>query len=127
VKHALLVALDKAFDESAPVFFRGHDYELTITDTVFDALAFVSERAFHLIVVTQSDRCAGFIWHAVDLISEQALGDPVVMVHAEEADETFHARAAELGAVVLSSPVGYVAVPPYLERVGLSGHASAPL
>ena len=117
MKHALLVDLDNAFQQFAPLLLRRDDYELTITDTVFDALAFVSECTFELIIVTQSDRCAGFVWHAVDLICEQALGDPVVIVHAEEADEAFHARAAEVNAVVLSSPAGYVALPPYLERV----------
>jgi hypothetical protein len=35
----------------------------------------------------------------------------VIMVHAVEPDEDFYARAIEHGAVVLSSPQGYVAMP----------------
>ena len=112
MKNALLVDLNGTYDLIANLLpLHPERYSLTIASSWFDALALVTEREYDLIVLRPLNRCGNSTWPLVVQLSRHSLGDAVVMVHAEQPDADFYAQAAEFGAVVLTSPTGYVAVP----------------
>jgi hypothetical protein len=112
LKNALLVDLNGAFDFIAGMLpLHPEKYDLTIASTWFDALSLVTEREYDLVILEPQRRCGDSTWPLVEQIARHSLADAVVMVHAPHPDAGFYARAAEYGAVVLSAPQGYVAMP----------------
>jgi hypothetical protein len=112
LKNALLVDLNGAFDHIAEMLpLRPEYYDLTIASSWFDALALVTEREYDLIILEPQRRCGDSTWPLVEQLAHNSLADAVVMVHAVQPDAAFYARAAEYGAVVLSAPQGYIAMP----------------
>lgn len=112
MKNALLVDLNGQYDLIANLMpLHPERYSLTIASSWFDALALVTEREYDLVIFRPLNRCGDSTWPLVVQLAEHSLGDAVVMVHADQPDADFYARAAEHGAVVLSSPQGYVAMP----------------
>jgi hypothetical protein len=112
LKNALLVDLDGTYDLIANLMpLRPERYSLTVASSWFDALALVTEREYDLIIFRPLNRCSNSTWSLVLQLSQHSLADAVVMVHAEQPDSDFYAQAAEFGAVVLSSPAGFMAVP----------------
>jgi hypothetical protein len=112
LKNALLVDMNGTYDSIANLLpLQPERYSLTIASSWFDALALVTEREYDLIILRPSNRCGNSTWPLVVQLSQHSLADAVVMVHADHPDADFYAQAAEFGAVVVSSPAGYVAVP----------------
>jgi hypothetical protein len=112
LKNALLVDLNGSYDTIAAMFpLHPEKYELTIASSWFDALALVTEREYDLVILEPENRCSNSTWPLVEQLAGNSLADAVIMVHAVQPDEAFYARAIEYGAVVLSSPQGYVAMP----------------
>jgi hypothetical protein len=112
LKNALLVDLNGAFGYIPGMLpLHPEKYDLTISTSWFDALALVTDREYDLIILEPQHRCGDSTWPLVEQLAHHSLADAVVMVHAAQPDAAFYARAAEYGAVVLSSPQGYVAMP----------------
>ena len=112
MKNALLIDLNGSYDLIANLLpLHPERYSLTIASSWFDALALVTDREYDLIIFRPLNRCGNSTWPLVVQLSQHSLGDAVVMVHADQPDADFYAQAAEFGAVVLSSPTGYVAMP----------------
>jgi hypothetical protein len=112
LKNALLVDMTGTYDLIANLLpLHPERYSLTVASSWFDALALVTEREYDLIILRPLNRCGNSTWPLVVQLSQHSLADAVVVVHADQPDAEFYAQAAEFGAVVLSSPKGYVAVP----------------
>ena len=112
MKNALLVDLNGSYDTIAGLLpLRPETYHLTIASSWFDALALVTEREYDIVVLEPQNRCGASTWSLVEQLAGSSLADAVIMVHAAQPNADFYARAIEHGAVVLSSPRGYVAMP----------------
>ena len=112
MKNALLVDLNGNYDIIAGMLPLHPDkYDLTIASSWFDALAMVTSREYDLVILEPENRCSNSTWPLVEQLAHSSLADAVIMVHAIQPDADFYARAIEYGAVVLSSPQGYVAMP----------------
>lgn len=111
MKNALLIDLNGTYDLLANLPLHQQKYDLTVASSWFDALSLITEREYDLIILEPQRRCGDSTWPLVEQIAERSLGDAVIMVHTDQPDAGFYARAAEYGAVVLSAPQGYVAMP----------------
>jgi DNA-binding response OmpR family regulator len=83
-------------------------YDLTVVDSLQEALALVSIAPYQLIAIAARP-CDGALWYMVESIKQQSSEATLILVQAKDADADFYARAQELGAVVLSAPLGVAA------------------
>lgn len=85
-------------------------YEQTLTGSLQEAEALASGADYDLVLIAIPwEICDGALWMMVERIMRLATDAALVLVHAEEADAAFHARAAGLGVAVIRAPLGVTA------------------
>lgn len=81
-------------------------YEQTLTGSLQEAAALASGADFDLVLIAMPDElCDGAMWTMVERIKGLATEAAVFMVHTKGGDSAFHARAADLGVSVVTSPL----------------------
>ena len=85
-------------------------YELYTVGSLQEAIAMASGAEYDLFLIARHDGlCDGALWTMVERIARLASEDALIMVRTEDADEAFHARAADLGVTVLTAPLDVAA------------------
>jgi len=108
VKQALIVDPQGEVEDFARSMLG--PYEQTLAGSLQEALAIASGAEYSLVLIAMRDEvCSGAMWTMVDRIKQTAAEDAVILVHTQEGDSAFHARAAELGVSVVTAPADVVA------------------
>jgi CheY-like chemotaxis protein len=81
-------------------------YGQTRTDSLQEAEALASGADYDLVLIARPDgACDGAMWTMVERIRRRTTEAACVMVHTEDVDAAFHARAAALGVSVVTAPI----------------------
>jgi DNA-binding NtrC family response regulator len=107
VKQALIVDPQGTVEDFARSALE--QYEQTRTGSLQEAVALISSADYHLVLIAKPEAvCDDALWTMVERITQQAPEAAVVMVHTEDADAAFHARAGNLGVTVVTAPIGII-------------------
>jgi hypothetical protein len=104
LKQALIVDPHGAVQDFARIALSL--YQQTTVSTLQEAAALASGAEYGLILIAQHESmCDGGLWMMVERIANLAEHAALIMVMSQTADAAFHARAAEVGATVLTAPL----------------------
>ena len=105
MKQALIVDPQGVVDGFA-LSALGH-YEKTLAGSLQEAEAIASGADFDLVLVARPEQiCDDGLWVMLGRIVSCLPEATCVMVHTEDSDAVFHARASALGVSVVTAPAG---------------------
>jgi CheY-like chemotaxis protein len=109
MKQALVVDRGGEMGDFAASALRDVNYGITVVDSLQVALALVSGAPYDLIMIAQQELCADVLWRMVDSIKRLSSDATLILVQAKNADRDFYARARQIGALVLHTPLDVTA------------------